>query len=694
VVTGLNGREVNAQGAYFWTAPNATVILDGFWGRPALLDLQLTSPRPPDAPPAIVRLRSGTWESTPFLVQGDWRRYQIVTPPVDHATQQVRLDVTAFRPATGDGRNLGVAIRSVDVTLPTTTTWRTPPLLPIIFALPLPLLTYLAVVQLNRYRDQPRRYGRSMQHLVSRTVALLSFVGTLLFVVAAILFPGKWGYIIPSLYILLGILSIVIARQYPWVRNRFALQQHSTMLLLQSQPVRSICAILLLVYFIVALFVPFPRGVTRTNGDEPHYLITAHSIYHDHDVDIVNNYENEDYLAFYSGDLKAERHLKYYKDRTVLHHIMPGVPLIIMPAYAVAGLTGVHLFLSMLMAWAMICLYRTSRCYVPQNSAWIITVILGLTYPIIAYSQAIFPESLAFFLVAFIISQIIAPPDQFFRLRTIAVGGALGLLPHLNFKMGVLSLLLFIFWLWTERRHMLALIIWSSGPIFLFAVLFFTWLYSQYGELSPEIFGALPGYARYQEESSVLQGSLGLFFDQKFGLFFNAPLYTLSFSGLWLLWRNRATRQTALFLTLIYATYHMMHGAYINWSTGGSPAPRYIISVLPILVIATTCGVAACWQRWQRFQIIVLSCLGIWITLLYLNNRGIMYEFSGREHVLFSHYQADTILSWLPGLRYGTPLEAYPRLLLVLGLFLLFWYLSRFANVYWVRRQRTGLPVE
>ena len=47
--------------------------------------------------------------------------------------------------------------------------------------------------------------------------------------------------------------------------------------------------------------VPWLARVWSRSGDEPHYLLAAHSLVHDGDLDLSNNYAQRDYAAFYTG---------------------------------------------------------------------------------------------------------------------------------------------------------------------------------------------------------------------------------------------------------------------------------------------------------------------------------------------------------------------------------------------------------
>ena len=56
-------------------------------------------------------------------------------------------------------------------------------------------------------------------------------------------------------------------------------------------------------YFAISLWFNYANQPT---GDEPSYLIVAHSIVHDRDIDLKNNYENGDYKAFYYRNLSPQ----------------------------------------------------------------------------------------------------------------------------------------------------------------------------------------------------------------------------------------------------------------------------------------------------------------------------------------------------------------------------------------------------
>ena len=84
-------------------------------------------------------------------------------------------------------------------------------------------------------------------------------------------------------------------------------------------------------------------------GDEPHYLMIAQSLLADHDLRIENNHRQRDYAAFYHGDL-APDYLKRGRDGEIYSIHAPGLPVLVLPAFALFGYRGAEVWLLLLAA--------------------------------------------------------------------------------------------------------------------------------------------------------------------------------------------------------------------------------------------------------------------------------------------------------------------------------------------------------
>src|SRR4029453_17779947 len=75
------------------------------------------------------------------------------------------------------------------------------------------------------------------------------------------------------------------------------------------------------------------------NGDEPHYLVITQSLLLDHDLKIQNNHERADYTAYFFGELRPH-YLRRGIDEQIYSIHSPGISVLILPAFAVAGYAG------------------------------------------------------------------------------------------------------------------------------------------------------------------------------------------------------------------------------------------------------------------------------------------------------------------------------------------------------------------
>jgi len=109
----FSAAESNEREAYRWSERGAALRLFGLTRRSLIIDLRMTSPRPPGAAPAEIRFALGSWRSNAFVVEGDWRRYRVLLPPRPGAPD-LRFDIRTFRPAKEtDKRDLGAALTRV-----------------------------------------------------------------------------------------------------------------------------------------------------------------------------------------------------------------------------------------------------------------------------------------------------------------------------------------------------------------------------------------------------------------------------------------------------------------------------------------------------------------------------------------------------------------------------------------------------
>jgi len=417
---------------------------------------------------------------------------------------------------------------------------------------------------------------------------------------------------------------------------------------LSRRPALLLFLITFAVYALLVLFFSRPPGMSMTNGDEPHYLLQMHSLLVDHDLEVQNNYANLDYREFFVGEtLNVGAYLYRYHGRTIRHHFSLGMPLLLTPAYALGGRVGVQLLLALLTAGGMSCLLLVARRFMPPSIAFASVLLCALLYPIVIYSHQIYPETIVMALVAFVLAQTLAVSEARLRRRAVLVGVAVGVMPHFQNKFILLSALLFAFFLWSTRTDLKTALRWSLPPIVLLAAGHLAWAYVIYGELGRSALIS-PGYPLLVD-ARIDDGVLGLWFDQEVGLGFYAPLYLMALPGAIILLRQPQRRAATCWLVIIYTSFHLLSGAYYDWPAGLSPAPRYLIPVIPVLVIFVGAALEWLLRRGQFLQPLLLTLITVYFTYLILFvQRAYMFPFYiGTNSILREHFRANHLIIWL-----------------------------------------------
>jgi hypothetical protein len=285
-------------------------------------------------------------------------------------------------------------------------------------------------------------------------------------------------------------------------------------------------------------------GASEYGGDEPHHLLAAKSIVDDGDVDVENQYEQRAYREFYPYEL--DRHGKPTDGRLNEPHGI-AFPLLIAPAYAIAGAHGVELFLAAIAALAVALAYRLALRVVPDPWALGGALAVGLSPPLLAYGTAVYPEPTAGAMLAAAALLALRLDTRPSRREAALCFLLLGLLPWLGTKFVPAGLV--IGWvaargLWRSRRRTLAV---AGVEAALFSV-------ALYAGINEAVYGGLTPYSAHAPGETATGASfplgylgrayrlVALFLDRDFGLLRWAPVFALAFVALWLLWRSRRDR--------------------------------------------------------------------------------------------------------------------------------------------------------
>lgn len=380
----------------------------------------------------------------------------------------------------------------------------------------------------------------------------------------------------------------------------------------------------------LAVAVPLFHAHNAFGGDQPHYLIVAHSIVEDGDIAIEDDHEAGAWRRFTVFPIQPQYLRRAWGDTIVPVHRI-GLPLLAALPYALAGKTGALLLLSFLAALAAANLYWLVIKIVPDRRAALAAVAWAvLSVPALPMSFLFFTEipqaALTLAALNLIFRDRGDPPRLPWLIPFVAWS-----LPWLHARgfvtAAVLSLALL---LRLGRRRGLA-----AGLLLLCAVLALAtpaWNWWLYGE-----FSLLAELGRAQASdvgiTNVLANFGGLLFDQEFGLLLYNPALVVALVGCVALWRR--SRSTLIWVIVVAASCVGPGLAYHMWWGGGSAPARYAAPVIHLAALPMAAFLAdRSWRRWRPGALIACACaVAVASTLIF--HPGLLVNIrDGSSHLL------------------------------------------------------------
>jgi hypothetical protein len=376
--------------------------------------------------------------------------------------------------------------------------------------------------------------------------------------------------------------------------------------------------------------------LSPTTGDEPFYLMTAVSIWEDHDINECNNYRERDESRLYPESLVRDRAFEFGwkgwtgapyplpphpaiivpQERRCFGSIIPGFANVIVPdigyplpddgtqselyskhglglsllvalPYALGGRELVVYFLNFLGALVAVNIYLLARQ--ATGKMWVASltwIAFAFTVPIFPYSFVIFPELPAALLVAYAFRRIWLGRNNPFQAA--AIGLCIGILPWLHYRFVPISAGLFLFYLfrlfslkeWTVQARLRRLIL-VLAPPFTLGLLLMYYFYFLYRQPLPNA----SDHAGSSDLAGTLRGAAGSFLDQQWGLFVAAPVFVLAIVGLVIMAVRKEWRPDLLWVGLVFLPYFVVIANYAQWWGEWCPPARYLTSVLPVLAL-------------------------------------------------------------------------------------------------------------
>ena len=386
---------------------------------------------------------------------------------------------------------------------------------------------------------------------------------------------------------------------------------------LLAKPILAATFVFFLSWLIYAQMIPFVMHTWKITGDEPHYLLAAHSLAYDGDLDLKNNYLDGDHKYFYPLGF-LDPHIKEQPGGAWLLSHDIGLPILIAPAYALGGRLGVMHFFALLGGCLAAQMYLLGW---EASGKWWAGLLGGLSLafsaPLSLYVFQVYPEMIGGLLCLFAARHILNTPEWLnsssgrsptspdagrsqarsallrgdktsdsttsYWLPAPLHVGAVAALPWLSGRyipIQIFLIALTVWKHWPDRPRWITLTSIALASLALYLGLNFYF----FGGPTPSTTGAGNAVAAGFSDVPFQQVGRGLaawLFDQQRGLLIYGPVLIIAFFGIPHLWNLRRLEGVLLLapLTLMWALVAVWGGFYIGWEFSA----RFLVVGVPLM---------------------------------------------------------------------------------------------------------------
>lgn len=324
------------------------------------------------------------------------------------------------------------------------------------------------------------------------------------------------------------------------------------------------------------------RGAAIT-GDEPFYLMTAQSLLQDGDLDLRQQYDRFAYRAYFDHPEPLWRQSRPLPDGRLLSPHGVGLPVYLLPGFALGGLAGAQAQMLLTTALALALTYVLVAREMGRDAlAWGATLAVGLSATMFVYATEIYPEAPAALCV--VVALLVLRGRALGTSRVIATVAIVSALAWLGTKYVPLGAVLALYALWRADGRGRALLLGMSA---LSGAVYVAWHFWQYGALTPYSVNLIYYGQRTLEVAGAHLGfldrgyrAIALFVDAQFGLGHWAPVLLPAAAAVPLL----ALRGNLGRLVLALVVVQLVMATFVAVTMRGWWFPgRTLVAVLPLL---------------------------------------------------------------------------------------------------------------
>jgi hypothetical protein len=410
-------------------------------------------------------------------------------------------------------------------------------------------------------------------------------------------------------------------------------------------------------------FVLVSQKITFS-GDEPYYLLTSHSLLKDKDINVANNYAQEDYFSFYSKEKNPRFRLGMYaregqKGPSYIYPInLPGVSVLALPYYWLSqhfrGDLLTFILKGSLIIWGVLLglqLYLLAKeQWGDEKIALQLWLLYSFSAPVLFYAIHLYSE-IPIALFSIYTYRKIRSKKSLTLFHYFFLGFLLSLFFWFGLKYNLLFgtlLLVSLYFLLKEHRAGIKILCFLLFPLLSLA-LFYSFIHSIYGTfspfsvyegvLTPERLLAFKDAALSAPLSMRIDTLLNYFLDQRDGLLLYSPFYVFAFLGFVEIFRRS---KKDFFILLFIPAPYLLNYAFFTHRQGYSPQGRILTPVSWILGLAVGYFLIHNRQRIYAFLFWFLSTMGVVMAIFLLWHPHFLYqpttnEFTSRAGEMFVH---------------------------------------------------------